>query len=353
MTEVQDNPLGIDGFEFVEFAAPDAALLHSLFRHMGFTAVAKHRDRKVTLYRQGDINFLINEEPDSFAADFARAHGPSACGFAIRVADAARARDWALERGAAALENKPATLPVRTPVIEGIGGSALYLVDRYGERGSVYNGNFQYLDGVDRNPVGFGLTFIDHLTHNVYQGNMDKWAGFYERIFNFREIRYFDIKGAQTGLVSRAMTAPDGMVRIPINEATDDKSQIAEYLDEYHGEGIQHIALFTDDIYASVEALRADGIEFLDVPDTYYEMVDKRVPGHDEDLERMRQDRILIDADKETRRRLLLQIFTQTCVGPIFFEIIQRKGNEGFGEGNFQALFESIERDQMRRGVLS
>ena len=352
MTDVQENPLGIDGFEFVEFAAPDSALLHSLFRRMGFTAVARHRERKVTLYRQGDVNFLVNEEPDSFAADFAREHGPSACGFAIRVADAARARASAIDRGARALSNKAGTLPVRTPVIEGIGGSALYLVDRYGKRGSVYNGDFEFFNGADRHPAGFGLTFIDHLTHNVYQGNMDKWANFYERIFNFREIRYFDIKGSQTGLVSRAMTAPDGMVRIPINEATDEKSQIAEYLQEYNGEGIQHIALFTDDIYASVEALRADGIEFLEVPDTYYEMVDDRVPDHGEDLARMAEDRILIDADRETGKRLLLQIFTQTCIGPIFFEIIQRKGNEGFGEGNFQALFESIERDQMRRGVI-
>jgi len=352
MTEVHDNPLGIDGFEFVEFAAPDAALLHSLFRHMGFTAIGRHRARKITLYRQGGINFLVNEEPDSFAADFAREHGPSACGFAIRVADAERAHDWAVERGADPLTNKPGTLAVRGPVISGIGGSALYLVDRYGERGSIYDMDFEYLSGVDRHPAGYGLTFIDHLTHNVFQGNMDKWAGFYERIFNFREIRYFDIKGAKTGLVSRAMTAPDGMVRIPINEATDDKSQIAEYLEEYHGEGIQHIALFTDDIYASVEALRADGIEFLDVPDTYYEMVDDRMPGHKEDVPRMAENRILIDADNETRERLLLQIFTQTCVGPIFFEIIQRKGNEGFGEGNFQALFESIERDQQRRGVI-
>ncbi|HKK03819.1 MAG TPA: 4-hydroxyphenylpyruvate dioxygenase [Gammaproteobacteria bacterium] len=352
MTEVQDNPLGIDGFEFVEFAAPDAALLHSLFRHMGFTAVARHRERKVTLYRQGDVNFLVNEEPDSFAADFARTHGPSACGFALRVADAAQARAHAIDNGAGALTNKPGTLPVRAPVIEGIGGSALYLVERYGERGSVYDTDFAYIEGVDPQPEGFGLTFIDHLTHNVYKGNMDKWANFYERIFNFREIRYFDIKGSKTGLVSRAMTAPDGMVRIPINEATDDKSQIAEYLQEYNGEGIQHIALFTDDIYATVEALRADGIEFLDVPDTYYEMVESRVPEHGEDLERMCENRILIDADRETGQRLLLQIFTQTCIGPIFFEIIQRKGNEGFGEGNFQALFESIERDQQRRGVL-
>ncbi|NGP53968.1 4-hydroxyphenylpyruvate dioxygenase [Thioalkalivibrio sp. XN8] len=352
MTEVQDNPLGIDGFEFVEFAAPDAALLHSLFRHMGFTAIGRHRQRKVTLYRQGDVNFLVNEEPDSFAADFARAHGPSACGFAIRVADAAQARACAIDRGAAAITNKPGTLAVRAPVIEGIGGAALYLVDRYGDHGSSYDPDFEYFDGVDRHPAGFGLTFIDHLTHNVYQGNMDKWAGFYERIFNFREIRYFDIKGRQTGLVSRAMTAPDGMVRIPINEATDDKSQIAEYLEQYNGEGIQHIALFTDDIYGSVEALRGEGIEFLDVPDTYYEMVEGRVPEHGEDLERMCRNRILIDADRESGKRLLLQIFTQTNIGPIFFEIIQRKGNEGFGEGNFQALFESIERDQMRRGVI-
>ena len=352
MAEIRENPMGIDGFEFVEFAAPDPALLHSLFRHMGFTAVARHRSRQITLYRQNDVNFLVNEEADSFAADFARVHGPSACGFAIRVADGAMAREHALSRGAAPLAGKEDTLAVRAPVIEGIGGAALYLVDRYGNGRSVYDPDFEFLQGVERRPQGFGLTFIDHLTHNVYQGNMDKWAGFYEKIFNFREIRYFDIKGAQTGLVSRAMTAPDGRVRIPINEATDNRSQIAEYLEQYHGEGIQHIALFTDDIYATVESLRGEGIEFLDVPDTYYEMVDRRVPGHGEDLERMQTNRLLIDADPETKKQILLQIFTQTCVGPIFFEIIQRKGNEGFGEGNFQALFESIERDQMRRGVI-
>jgi 4-hydroxyphenylpyruvate dioxygenase len=227
----------------------------------------------------------------------------------------------------------------------------LYLVDRYGET-SVYDEDYEYFPGVRRNPKGFGLSFIDHLTHNVYQGNMDVWAGFYEKIFNFREIRYFDIKGAKTGLLSRAMTAPDGMVRIPINEATDEKSQIAEYLDEYKGEGIQHIALFTDEIYRTVEALRSENIQFLDVPDAYYEMVDERLPGHGEDVARMNENRILIDGDPETKKQLLLQIFTETCIGPIFFEIIQRKGNEGFGEGNFQALFESIERDQQRRGVI-
>jgi len=351
MTDLSTNPLGIDGFDFVEFAAPDAALLHELFANMGFTAVARHRSRNVTLYRQGDINFLVNEEPDSFAADFAREHGPSACGFAIRVTSADEARAHALAKGAQAVTGHLDTIAVNTPVIEGIGGSLLYLVDRYGEQ-TVFDEDFESLPGVDPSPRGFGLTFVDHLTHNVYGGNMDHWAGFYEKIFNFREIRYFDIRGAKTGLVSRAMTAPDGMVRIPINEATDDKSQIAEYLDEYKGEGIQHIALFTDDIYASVESLTDHGVAFLEVPDTYYEMVDERLPGHGEDLDRMSRDRLLIDGDPETKKRLLLQIFTQTCIGPIFFEIIQRKGNEGFGEGNFQALFESIERDQMRRGVI-
>jgi len=351
MSETNSNPLGIDGFEFVEFAAPDAALLHDLFSRLGFTAIARHRSRHITLYRQGEINFLVNEEPDSFAAAFSRAHGPCACGFAVRVADAERAREHARANGAEALPDSTRGLAVDTPAVLGIGGSVLYLVDRYGDD-SIYDEEYDFFPGMPERPVGFGLTFIDHLTHNVYQGNMDRWAGFYERIFNFREIRYFDIKGTQTGLVSRAMTAPDGRVRIPINEATDDKSQIAEYLDEYKGEGIQHIALFTDSIYRTVEHLRGQDVDFLDVPDAYYEMVNDRLPGHGEDLARMQDNRILIDGDRETKKRLLLQIFTQTCIGPIFFEIIQRKGNEGFGEGNFQALFESIERDQLRRGVL-
>jgi 4-hydroxyphenylpyruvate dioxygenase len=351
MSGTHANPLGIDGFDFVEFAAPDSALLHDLFPRLGFIPVARHRDRRVTLYRQGQINFLVNEEPDSVAAEFSRTHGPCACGFAIRVADAREAREHALGKGAEPVPEHASGLAVDTPAILGIGGSILYLVDQYGSN-SVFDREYDYFPGVSRRPKGFGLGFIDHLTHNVYQGNMDQWAGFYERIFNFREIRYFDIKGAKTGLLSRAMTAPDGMVRIPINEATDERSQIAEYLDEYKGEGIQHIALFTDSIYETVENLRAENVEFLDVPDTYYEMVDARLPGHGENLDRMKENRILIDGDPETRQRLLLQIFTQTCIGPIFFEIIQRKGNEGFGEGNFQALFESIERDQLRRGVI-
>jgi len=352
MADIFDNPLGINGFEFVEYAAPDAKQLDELFRHMGFTPIARHRERKVTLYRQGEINFLVNEEPDSFAAEFARQHGPCACGFAIRVHDGQQTLDHALQNEATQVSRETAEgAAFDVPMIEGIGGSILYLVnDTSDDR--LYEENFEFFEGVDRHPKGFGLSIIDHLTHNVYQGNMDTWAGFYERIFGFREIRYFDIKGSKTGLISRAMTAPDGIVRIPINEATDDKSQIAEYLDEYGGEGIQHIALLADNIYESVEAMHARDIEFLSVPQTYFELVDERVPGHGEDLDRMSRNGILIDADLETKKQLLLQIFTGTCIGPIFFEIIQRKGNEGFGEGNFQALFDSIELDQEKRGVL-
>jgi 4-hydroxyphenylpyruvate dioxygenase len=346
-----ENPMGIDGFEFVEFASSDPAQLHALFRRMGFSAVLRHRSRPITVYRQGGVNFLVNEDPDSFAADFAAKHGPSACGFAIRFGKPAGwVREQVLARGGETLDRED-TRAVNRPVVSGIGGAMLYLVDNYGEGGDVY-ADYEPIAGAEIDPVGFGLTFIDHLTHNLHFGNMEKWADYYEKLFNFREIRYFDIKGAKTGLVSKAMTAPDGIVRIPLNESSDPKSQINEYLDEYKGEGIQHIACFTDDIYATVEAMRDSGVEFLDTPDTYFDVIAERIPEHGEDVPRLRKNKILIDADPETKQRKLLQIFTQNSIGPIFFEIIQRKGNEGFGEGNFQALFESIERDQMRRGVL-
>ena len=349
-----ENPMGIDGFEFVEFAAPagQGELLHDYFRKMGFTAVLRHKSRPITVYRQGGVNFLVNEDPDSFAADFAKAHGPCACGFAIRFQKPAQVVfDAVLGNGGEAITHKTASKAVDAPVVKGIGDCMLYLVDRYGDNGSMYE-DYLPVQGAEQNPAGFGLTFIDHLTHNLYFGNMQKWSDYYERLFNFREIRYFDIKGAKTGLVSKAMTAPDGIVRIPLNESSDPKSQINEYLDAYNGEGIQHIACFTDDIYATVEAMRAQGVEFLDTPATYFDVIDERVPNHGEDVPRLRANKILIDADAETKQRKLLQIFTQNAIGPIFFEIIQRKGNEGFGEGNFQALFESIERDQMKRGVL-
>ncbi|MGH8307730.1 MAG: 4-hydroxyphenylpyruvate dioxygenase, partial [Gammaproteobacteria bacterium] len=338
MSQVYDNPMGTDGFEFVEYAAPDPKLLHTLFRNMGFSPVAKHRKRAITLYRQNNINFLVNEEPDSFAADFAKKHGPCAVGFAVRVKDRKKAFSLALDKGAMKITHKPGSLALDTAMIKGIGGSILYMVDGY-DKGDVYAAEYDYAKGVDRHPKGVGLTYIDHLTHNVNQGEMNTWAGYYERLFNFHEIRYFDIKGTKTGLFSRAMTSPDGKVRIPLNESADDKSQIAEYLRQYHGEGIQHVALFTENIYDTVETMKRNQVEFLDTPDAYYEMVDERVPNHGEDLARMRKNKILIDADMEDRSKQLLQIFTQNCIGPIFFEIIQRKGNEGFGEGNFRALF--------------
>jgi 4-hydroxyphenylpyruvate dioxygenase len=346
------NPMGTDGFEFVEYTAPDTRALGRLFEAMGFSAVARHRSKDVLLYRQGDINFIVNHEPDSFAQAFARVHGPSACAMAFRVADAAYAFKRAVELGAKPVSGKVGPMELNIPAIEGIGGSVIYLVDRYGPQGSIYDIDFKPLPGVDPNPKGVGLTYIDHLTHNVHRGRMAQWARFYEKLFNFREMRYFDIEGKLTGLKSKAMTSPCGKIRIPINESSDGKSQIEEFLDAYRGEGIQHIALGCADIYATVEALRARKVKFLDTPDTYYELIDRRLPGHGENLPRLRKNRILIDGAPTRDGGLLLQIFTKPVIGPIFFEIIQRKGDEGFGEGNFRALFESIELDQIRRGVL-
>ena len=345
-----DNPMGTDGFEFVEYTAPDAELLRTLFEQLGFPVVARHRSKNVTLHRQGDINFIINAESGSFAQNFARAHGPSVCAMAFRVKDATQAFKRAVELGAKPFEGRVGPMELNIPAIEGIGGSLIYLVDRYGED-TIYDIDFRKVSPAPAvEPAG--LTYIDHLTHNVQRGNMNVWAGFYEKLFNFREIRYFDIEGKKTGLFSRAMTSPCGKIRIPINESQDEKSQIEEYLHQYRGEGIQHIALGTPDIFRTVDVLRAHHVRFQDTPDTYYENVDKRVPGHGENLEALRSRRVLIDGAPTEGQGTLLQIFTQNVIGPIFFEIIQRKGNEGFGEGNFKALFESIELDQIRRGVL-
>jgi 4-hydroxyphenylpyruvate dioxygenase len=342
------NPMGTDGFEFVEYTAPDPTELRALFTRMGFPAVARHRSRDVTLHRQGDINFLINAEPASFAQQFARAHGGSICAMAFRVKDAAFAYQRALELGAKPGPATAGPMELNIPCVQGIGGSLIYLVDRYGER-SIYDVDFVPLQDAPRN-MGAGLMLIDHLTHNVHRGNMSVWAGFYEKLFNFREIRYFDIEGKKTGLFSKALTSPCGKIRIPINESQDDKSQIEEYLRDYKGEGIQHIALATADIYRTVDKLRSQGVVFQDTPETYYQGVNARVDGHKEQLSELQQRNILIDGS--AKDGILLQIFTVNVLGPIFYEIIQRKGNEGFGEGNFKALFESIELDQIRRGVV-
>jgi 4-hydroxyphenylpyruvate dioxygenase len=348
-----ENPLGTDGFEFVEFTSPEPERLKGLFEMMGFTAVSKHRSKNVLRFRQGDINFILNMEPSGQAAAFREAHGPSANAMAFRVKDAAKALKLAVERGATAVAGPVGPMELNIPAIQGIGGSNLYLVDRYGAQ-EIYDVDFTPIEGAAEAMAANdkGLTYLDHLTHNVQRGNMAKWAEFYERIFNFREIRYFDIEGKQTALISKAMTSPCGKIRIPLNESQDEHSQIEEFLKDYKGEGIQHVALGTNDIYESVETMRDAGVKFQDTIDAYFEGIEARVPGHGEDVQRLQADKILIDGAPTEGQGLLLQIFTENMIGPIFFELIQRKGNEGFGEGNFKALFESIELDQMRRGVL-
>ena len=355
MVNHDENPMGLMGFEFVEFASPNPGQLEELFPRMGFTLVARHRSKQVLLYRQGGINFIVNNEPHSQAAYFAAEHGPSACGMAFRVRDAHQAYALALSRGAQPVEIPTGPMELRLPAIKGIGGAPLYLIDRFEDGKSIYDIDFEFLEGVDRHPVGFGLKVIDHLTHNVYRGRMAFWARFYESLFNFREIRYFDIQGEYTGLTSKAMTAPDGMIRIPLNEESKKGSgQIEEFLMQFNGEGIQHVALLTDDLLATIDQLALAGIPLMTAPnDAYYEMLDERLPGHGQPVSELKTRGILLDGSTAGGSpRLLLQIFSQTLLGPVFFEFIQRRGDDGFGEGNFKALFESIELDQIRRGVL-
>ena len=351
MADLFDNPLGTDGFEFVEYTSPNPHSLAKLFETFGFTAVSRHRSKNVVRYKQGDINFILNMEPSGQPAAFRGVHGAGANAMAFRVKDAARAYAEALRRGAEPAFTTVGPMELNIPAIQAIGGAYIYLVDRYGAHG-IYDVDFRPIPGADETASSVGLTYLDHLTHNLHRGNMARWADYYERIFNFREIRYFDIEGRQTGLLSKAMTSPCGKIRIPLNESRDDKSQIEEFLRDYNGEGIQHIALGTDDIYRSVEQLRARGIPFQSAPDTYYEGIGQRIGPHEEDVARLHRNQILIDGAPTRGQGLLLQIFTANQIGPIFFELIQRKGNEGFGEGNFRALFESIEADQIRRGVL-
>ncbi len=359
-----ENPMGTDGFEFIEYAAPDPAAMGRAFEAMGFKPVARHRHKNVTLYRQGTINFLINAEPDSFAQRFARLHGPSVCAIAFRLHDAKAAYERAVSMGAWGYAGNAGPGELNIPAIKGVGDSLIYFVDRWRGKGGAQPGDignigffdvdFEALPGISAQealePVGHGLTYIDHLTHNVHRGRMNEWADFYERLFNFREIRYFDIEGQVTGVKSKAMTSPCGKIRIPINEEGNEKSgQIQEYLDMYRGEGIQHIAMGSNDLFHTVDALREHGVVLLDTIDTYYELIDKRIPGHGESVAELKKRKILLDGKKDA---LLLQIFSENQLGPIFFEFIQRKGDDGFGEGNFKALFESIELDQVRRGVL-
>ena len=356
MTDLFENPLGTDGFEFVEFTSPDPDALATYFRQLGFTAVSRHRSKNVIRFKQGDINFILNMEPAGQAAQFREQRGPSANAMAFRVKDAAHAFKEAIARGAEPVDSPIGPMELDIPAIKGIGGAFIYLVDRYGAQ-SIYDVDFKPIPGAAEEEAknSTGLTYLDHLTHNVFRGKMDVWADYYERIFNFREIRYFDIEGKVSGLFSKAMTSPCGKIRIPLNESKGEAGktdQIEEFLQRYKGEGIQHIAMGSTDLLATVDLLRARGVELQDTIDTYFDLIDTRLPGHDHDVEALRQRKILIDGAPSEGQGLLLQIFGKDAVGPIFFEFIQRKGNEGFGEGNFKALFESIELDQIQRGVL-
>ena len=355
MADLFENPMGLMGFEFVEFASPQPDVLEPLFEKMGFTQVARHRSKNVVLYRQGDINFIVNREPKSLAGYFAAEHGPCACALAFRVRDSHQAYARALELGAQPVDVPTGPMELKLPAIKGIGGAPLYLIDRFEDGKSIYDIDFEFLPGVDRHPVGHGFRMIDHLTHNVYKGRMAFWGAFYERIFGFREIRYFNITGEYTGLTSRAMTAPDGLIRIPLNEESGKTGgQIEEFLMQFNGEGIQHIALQTNNLLASVDALQMAGVPLMTAPnDVYYEMLEERLPGHVEPVGELQTRGILLDGSTANgEKRLLLQIFSECLLGPVFFEFIERKNDEGFGEGNFKALFESLERDQVRRGAI-
>lgn len=343
---IKENPIGLDGMEFIEYATQDPATMEKLFAQFGFQKMGQHKSKKVTLWSQGRVHFVLNDESDSFAKNFSSAHGPSVCATGFRVKDAKKAFSEAVKRGARPCEESKHH---SFPAVYGIGDSVIYFVDSYNNTNpfKVYEPDFNL--NTKNSPVGVGFQIIDHLTNNVPVGEMQKWCDFYKNIFNFNEVRYFDIKGQNTGLISKVMRSPCGKIIIPINEPTDDKSQIQEYLEEYKGSGIQHIALSTNNINQTVSRLRENGIEFLNTPDTYYETVLDRVPGVTEDIDELRRLRILVDGDE---RGYLLQIFSNTVIGPIFYEVIQRKGHDGFGEGNFQALFDSIEEDQRRRGYL-
>ncbi|KTD13641.1 4-hydroxyphenylpyruvate dioxygenase [Legionella gratiana] len=344
--QINNNPCGLDGFAFLEFSGPDKTRLHQQFIDMGFKATANHKSQDITLFQQGEIQFIVNAASNCQAETHAKTHGPGACAMGFRVKNAKAALEHALKNGAAAFEDCEHAHH-GLPAIQAIGGSVIYFVDEQHQPFST-----QWEHQSNQKVAGNGLVKIDHLTHNVFRGNMDKWAHFYESIFNFQEIRYFNIKGKMTGLLSRALGSPCGKIKIPLNESKDDLSQIEEFLHEYKGEGIQHIALTTNNIYHTVHTLRKQGVKFLDVPDTYYEMLHDRLPWHQESVDQLNEEKILIDGEHDPKHGLLLQIFTENIFGPVFFEIIQRKGNQGFGEGNFQALFEAIERDQIKRGTL-
>lgn len=345
---MSNNPLNVRGIEFLEYSAPAAGFFDGLFQKLGMSKVARHKGQALELWRQHDIRFLTNAQPGSFGAEFAKAHGPSISSMGLQVDDAEFAFNEAVKRGAKPYKGADQKIgPEPIPAIYGIGDSLVYFLDRFRDD-EIYGDSFNVV-GKERQRGVEKLLRIDHLTNNVPKGEMQRWCDFYEKIFGFEEVRYFDIKGAKTGLISKVMSMPDRSVMIPINEPSDQKSQIQEYLEEYKGSGIQHIALSTANIIESVAEMQKLGVKFLETPPTYYKMLQDRLPNLTEDVGRLAELKLLADGDP---KGYLLQIFTKNVIGPIFFEIIQRKDHWGFGNGNFQALFDAIERDQMERGYL-
>ncbi len=347
--ETRENPVGLDGVEFIEYAGTDPKFFETLFTKYGFEKIAKHPTKQIELYRQGNINYIVNTEPGTFAAEFAKAHGPSVVSTGFRVKSAIEAFRIATTRGAQGYlgaDHLRGATPY--PAIYGIGDSLVYFMDKDNTK-DLYENVFGLKNGGPA-VVGKGFLDVDHFTNNVPKGEMDKWSDFYTGVFGFYEIKYFDIKGKSTGLLSKAMGSPCGKFAVPINEPSDGKSQIQEYLDEYNGSGIQHIAMTTNDVIGTLEQLRAANLEFLAAPpDTYYRQLSARLPMVVEDLERLKKNAILVDGDQHG---YLLQIFSKNIIGPVFFEVIQRRGHDGFGNGNFQALFDAIEADQRERGYL-
>jgi 4-hydroxyphenylpyruvate dioxygenase len=346
----QKNDIALDGIEFIEFASDKPEQLERLFLNFGFSKLKKHATKDVTYFCQNDIHFMLNNETGTAADKFRKLHGPSICSMGWRVADAKKAMELTVQRGATACTNPDYRYAngEAVPAIYGIGNSIIYFIENYQNPKRYENLQFKDLEKPTLIPQK-GFTLIDHLTNNVEKGTMQKWSNFYKDIFGFVEVRYFDIKGAKTGLTSFALRSPCGKFCIPINEGTEDKSQINEYLREYKGPGVQHLAFLTDDILSSLRDLEGSRIETLDIDDQYYGEVFDRVPNVREDHKEIRKYNVLVDGDAEG---YLLQIFTKNLVGPIFIEIIQRRNHYSFGEGNFGALFRSIERDQEKRGVL-
>jgi len=342
------NPLGLRGIEFTEFATPDSDFMHKAFTDFGFSKLKKFKGKDIDYYNQNDIHFLLNNEVTGFSKEFAKSHGPAICSMGWRVDDAKFAYNEAVRLGAKAADEEIKNLPY--PAIFGIGDSLIYFIDKYLDKGCIYDDDFEDLS--EPNVVkDKGFMVVDHMTNNVEHGTMHKWADFYKNVFGFYEVRYFDIDGAKTGLTSYALRSPDGSFCIPINEgkAANKNNQIDEYLREYNGPGVQHLAFLSNDIVKSLDAMEGSSIETLDIIPEYYDSIYDRVPQVTEDRDKIRHHQILVDGNKDG---YLLQIFTKNMFGPIFIEIIQRKNNLGFGEGNFTALFESIEREQERRGTL-